>query len=54
MQSGLDGSLDTYRIELVLPLHVVLDEDDVMYSLLQFERVLPTRRRISVVQSGKD
>lgn len=54
MAGGKDGSLDTYRVELVLPLHVVLDEDDVMYGLLQLKRVLLARGRICVVQSGED
>lgn len=30
----------TYRIKLVLPLHVVLNKHDVVNRLLQFKRVL--------------
>lgn len=33
----------THRIELVLSLHVVLDEHDVVHCLFQFERVLFAR-----------
>lgn len=35
--------METNRIELVLALHVVLDEHDVVHGLLQLERVLFAR-----------
>lgn len=41
------GKRNTYRIKLVLALHVMLYKHNVMNGLLQFERVFLPRRHIA-------
>lgn len=50
-----DRKRETHRIELVLALHVMLYEHDVMYGLFQLKRILFACRHIAhgVIQAGK-